>query len=205
VTAASIGSGLADLLTGAPHWAIFTVIIWCFKDRAVDLLIRCFPGDDATSLQMRVSLFHVVFNVSTTCLLLPFVTHLVRLSQMVIKDKRAEEDTLALKYVDDRLLKMPSVALMQVKKEINYMMERVKENIGICFVSMETGSDENHARLVENEKIINFTNSALTNFLIKFSASGDQIGEAAIGSYFHVLNDLERIGDHAENFHEIGL
>ena len=26
-----------------------------------------------------------------------------------------------------------------------------------------------------------------------------------IGSYFHVLNDLERIGDHAENFHEIGI
>ncbi len=185
--------------------AVFTIIIWIFKDVAVDFLIRCFPGDDATSLQMRVSLFHVVFNVSTTCLLLPFVSHLVRLSQIVIKDKKTGEVTLALKYVDDRLLKTPSVALMQVKKEINYMLERVKENMSICFVSMETGVDASHEKLVENEKIINFTNSALTNFLIRFSASGDQIGEAAMGSYFHVLNDLERIGDHAENFHEIGL
>ena len=185
--------------------AIFTIVIWCFKDAAVDLLIRCFPNDDATSLQMRVSLFHVIFNVSTTCLLLPFVSHLVRLSQIVIKDKKTKERALTLKYVDDRLLKMPSVAVVQVKKEIDYMLERVKENMDICFVAMETGTSEKHERLVENEKIIDFTNSALTNFLIKLSASGEMVHEEAIGSYFHVLNDLERIGDHAENFHEIGL
>lgn len=185
--------------------AFFTVIIWCFKDAAVDLLIRCFPESDATSLQMRVSLFHVIFNLSTTCLLLPFVSHLVRLSQIVVKDKKTQERTLTLKYVDDRLLKMPSVAVVQVKKEIDYMLELVKENIGICFVAMETGSNEKNERLVENEKIIDFTNSALTNFLIKLSSSGETMSESAIGSYFHVLNDLERIGDHAENFHEIGL
>jgi phosphate:Na+ symporter len=33
----------------------------------------------------------------------------------------------------------------------------------------------------------------------------DQSHERIIGSYFHVLNDLERIGDHAENLHEIGV
>lgn len=29
--------------------------------------------------------------------------------------------------------------------------------------------------------------------------------ELVIGTYFHVLNDLERIGDHAENFYEIAV
>ena len=184
---------------------IFTVIIWCFKDGVVDLLTRCFPGDDAMSMQMRVSMFHVIFNVSTTCLLLPFVSHLVRLSQVVIKEKKVSDTAHALKYVDDRLLKMPPIALMQVKKEINYMMERVRENINVCFEVMETGSEEYNDRLLENEKLINFTNGALTKFLIKLSPFVEQEAEGEIGSYFHVLNDLERIGDHAENFHEMGL
>lgn len=48
------------------------------------------------------------------------------------------------------------------------------------------------------------TNGALTKFLIKLSSNVEQSDERIIGSYFHVLNDLERIGDHAENFYEIG-
>ena len=56
-----------------------------------------------------------------------------------------------------------------------------------------------------NEQIIDFTNSALTNFLIKLSANVEESDENTIGAYFHVLSDLERIGDHAENFHEIGV
>ena len=55
-----------------------------------------------------------------------------------------------------------------------------------------------------NEKIIDFTNGALTKFLIKLSTDASESDERVIGSYFHVLNDLERIGDHAENFYEIG-
>jgi phosphate:Na+ symporter len=95
---------------------LFTAIIWIFKEPVINLLVSIFPANDAMSLQMRVSVFHVIFNVTTTCLLLPFVKQLVKLSQLVIKDKKKEERTLALKYVDDRLLTTPSVALMQVKK-----------------------------------------------------------------------------------------
>lgn len=40
--------------------------------------------------------------------------------------------------------------------------------------------------------------------MIKLSSNASRSDEQIIGSYFHVLNDLERIGDHAENFYEIG-
>ena len=93
---------------------------------------------------------------------------------------------------------------MQVKQEINYMMDVVKQNIVLCFQSM-SGSMQHGKQIEENEKVINFTNSALTKYLIKLSANVKESGETAIGSYFHVLNDLERIGDHAKNFHEIGV
>ena len=185
--------------------AIFTAIIWLFKDNVVKLLVSILPGEDIMSAQMRLSVFHVIFNLSTTCMLLPFVKHLVKLSCMIIKDKNENAESLTLKYVDDRLLSMPPVALMQVKKEMDYMLSLVEENTALAFVAMETGSAEHSEHIRTNEDIINFTNSALTQFLIKLSVNVEESDEKVIGSYFHVLNDLERIGDHAENFHEIGV
>ncbi|MBQ8415884.1 MAG: Na/Pi cotransporter family protein, partial [Clostridia bacterium] len=184
---------------------VFTAIIWIFKDPVVNLLVSLFPGNDPMSLQMRVSVFHVIFNVTTTALLLPFVKQLVKYSCILIKDKKEEGTTLSLKYVDDRLLSMPPVALMQVKKEMDYMLGLVEENATLAFVAMDRGSSEHDERIKKNEEIIDFTNSSLTRFLIQLSGAVEQSDEKIIGSYFHVLNDLERIGDHAENFHEIGI
>ena len=183
---------------------LFTAFIWIFRQPAVAFLVACFPGSDPMSLQMRVSLFHVIFNVSTTLVLLPFVKVLVDYSCRIIKDK-THEQTLALKFVDDRLLSTPHVALMQVKKEMDYMLSLVEENVRLSFVSMETGSAEHSETIAKNEEIIDFTNGALTKFLIKLSVNMEESSEATIGAYFHVLNDLERVGDHAENFHDIGL
>ena len=66
--------------------ALFTALIWIFRDTAVHLLVSLIPGDHPTSLQMRVSIFHVIFNLTTTLLLLPFVKQLVNYSCLVIKD-----------------------------------------------------------------------------------------------------------------------
>jgi len=197
---------LIHLTFNAVGAVLFTALVWVFKDEAVAFLHSVFPSDtDTMSLQMRVSLFHVIFNVVNSLLFLPIVEHLVNFSRRVIKDKNVEDNTLSLKYVDDRLLATPQIALMQVKKEMDYMVSLVEENITNAFVAMDTGSDENGERIFANEEIIDFTNGALTKFLIKLSAYVEKSDEKVIGSYFHVLNDLERIGDHAENFHEIGL
>ena len=184
--------------------ALFAAVIWMFTDPIMNLLVSAFPGEDQMSLQMRVSLFHVIFNVSTTLVLLPFVKQLVDYSCLIIKDKEEENKAMSLKFVDDRLVSTPSVALMQVKKEMDYMLSLVEENTILAFHAMEHGSLEYADKITENEAIIDFTNSALTKFLINLSTHVEPSDERIIGSYFHVLNDLERIGDHAENFHEIG-
>ena len=184
---------------------LFTALIWIFKEPAVNLLVSIFPGSDPMSLQMRVSLFHVIFNLSTTLVLLPFTKQLVKYSCLVIKDKRTlDTDELSLKYVDDRILTTPPIALMQVKREMDYMLGLVERNMNLSFLAMENGDVSSGEEIMNNEAVIDFTNSALTSFLIKLSANASGSDERVIGSYFHVLNDLERIGDHAENFYEIG-
>ena len=184
---------------------LFAAFIWIFKEPMINLLTAIFPNDDVMSIQMRVSLFHVIFNVTTTLVLLPFTKQLVRFSEWVIKDKKEEKEQLTLRFVDDLLLKTPPVALMQVKKEMDYMVGLVEENIRLCFVSMDSGALTYSEQIRKNEEIIDFTNGALTKFLIRLSVGVEESDEKIIGSYFHVLNDLERIGDHAENFHEIGV
>lgn len=208
---ASVGANVNSKRVALIHFTfnvvgtiLFTALIWIFKEPCVNLLVSLFPGNDPMSLQMRVSAFHVIFNVTTTCVLLPFVKHLVKYSCFVIKDKKAEDEAITLKYVDDRLLSTPPIALMQVKKEMDYMLGLVEENINLSFEAMKAGSGINGEKIRGNEAIIDFTNGALTKFLIKLSSVATESDERVIGSYFHVLNDLERIGDHAENFYEIG-
>ncbi len=179
---------------------LFTAILWPFNSQVVALLEKI-PGGGA----MQLAWFHVIFNVVTTALLLPFIGQLIKLSQIVIKDKEEVSTEKSLKYVDERLLKTPSVAMMQVKKEIEYMADLAKLNITNAFKALEGGASELSPAVSENEETIDFTNKALTKYLIKLSPLVDQKDERSIGAYFHVLNDLERIGDHADNFCEIGV
>ncbi len=178
---------------------VFTAILWPLRNAAVGWLQQI-PGGGV----MQLAWFHVIFNVTTTLLLLPFIKQLVRLANLLIKDKQKPTDERSLRYVDDLFLKTPSIAVMQVKKEIDYMAALARENVESSFAAMEGDAGEISPAVVENEGKINFINDALTKYLIKLSALVDEHEERNIGAYFHVLNDLERIGDHAKNFCELG-
>ncbi|MBE7100944.1 MAG: Na/Pi cotransporter family protein [Clostridiales bacterium] len=179
---------------------IFTVIIWIFKSQAVDLL-----QSFTSSGEMQLAWFHVIFNVTTTLVLLPFIKQLVQMAEKIIPNKPEEKDNRQLKYVDELLLKTPPIAIMQVKKEVEYMSALARENLEKAFLAMNGSASDYAKEVEERESLINFTNKALTRFLIKLSPLVDGSNEKSIGAYFHVLNDLERIGDHAENFEEIAM
>ena len=204
---ACLGAGANAKRTALIHFTFnvigtvfFAAVIWIFKDFAVSALQGLMPGNP----QMQLAWFHVIFNVTTTLILLPFIKQLVKFATTVVKDKNATP-TRKLKFVDELLLKTPAVALSQVKKEISYMATLAGENLTASFTAMDEGADEYSAEVGEKEEVIDFTNNALTKYLIKLSPRVDAGRERKIGAYFHVLNDLERIGDHADNFYEIGV
>ena len=177
---------------------LFTALIWPLSEAVVRILEVIAP-----TTQMQISWFHVIFNLTTTIILLPFVNQLVKLAKFVITEKPVDEK-LKLKYVDELLIKTPSIALMQTKKEIDYMIDLAKTNLSLSKETLITGDEELANKINENEKVIDFTNKALTKFLITLSSQVSNKDEKTIGTYFHVLNDVERIGDHAVNFNEIG-
>ncbi|MBR2337664.1 MAG: Na/Pi cotransporter family protein [Clostridia bacterium] len=205
-TLASLGAGVNAKRTAFMHLminvvgtCIFTAIIWPLKDVIVGWLAPI------ESTMWQITVFHIVYKVLLTIVLLPFVKQIVALAEKAIKEKPTEDEKRKLKYVDDRLLKSPAIALMQVKKEVEYMATLAKQNLELSLDGIITGNEKTLAEVYEREKLINFTNNAVTKYLIKLSPLVDVSAERVIGSYFHVLNDLERVGDHAENFFEIGV
>ena len=203
---ASIGASVNARRTAFIHLiisifgvAVMCAPIWIFQNQIVAFLELCLPGNT----QMQLAWFYVIFNCCIVALQLPFVKQLVKLSEMVIKEKSTGDSERQFKYVDERFLKTPAVALMQVKKEIEYMGALAEKNLKLSFSAMEDNALSYKAEIIENEAVIDFTNKALTKYLIKLSSLVDEHDERKIGAYFHVLNDLERVGDHAENFFEI--
>lgn len=177
---------------------VFTLILLPLSDSVARMLEAVFHNP-----QMEIAGFHLLFNTITTLLLLPFVRPLVRLSKIVIKDKKKPEERFHLRFVDRRLLSTPAVALMQVKREVEYMAGLAQSNLERSFVELTEQKNLHGKEISDTEEEIDFTNNQLTKFLIELSPLMDHQQEKEVGSYFHVVNDIERIGDHALNFLEL--
>ena len=204
---ASIGASVNARRTALMHLSfkvigmfLFGTLIWLLKGAIVTGIQTLLPNNP----QMQLAWFHVIFNTTNTLILLPFIKPMVKFVTFAIKEKETEGNLRQLCFVDERILKTPAIALMQVKKEVEYMTSLAKINLQKSFEAMQGNAREYGEEIKENEAIINFTNNALTKYLIKLSSLVDANDEKTIGAYFHVLNDVERIGDHAENFYEIG-
>ena len=201
---ACIGTGTNAKRTAFIHFifnvigsVIFTAILWPTGDLLPNILAKL------PTYQMQIAVFHVIFNVTTTLILIPFTSYLVKLATLAVKDKKSSKEKEQLKYVDERLLVTPAIAYQQVKKEIEHMAHLAKDNINASLNDIANPSKDTPAVIYARENTINFTNKALTDFLIKLSSEVNASDEKHIGAFFHVINDLERIGDHAKNFIEI--
>jgi phosphate:Na+ symporter len=182
---------------------IVTALFFIVGAGNVMSLIYAVSGSGAEYAIRQIANFHTLFNIFTTILLLPFVKQLVTLSKFLIRGKDPKENAFHLKYVDERVLTTPPVAVSQMKKEVLNMAELAKSNLDIAFDAILSGSLAKDPELVKREEEVNFLNKAITGFLVRISSL--DIGykdELIIGSYFNVVTDIERLGDHAVNIME---
>ncbi len=178
----------------------FTALIWIFKEPAVNFLVSVFPGNDPMSLQMRVSLFHVIFNVSTTLLLLPFVKQLVDYSCKVIKDKQEDEDSLGSVFIDERLLTTPTIALDNCRIVATDMAHWSQQSFDDGAKALFSYSESLAKRVREAEKMTDKYEDKLGSYLVKLSSSSISERDSAQASMLlKVIGDFERISDHARN------
>ena len=202
---ASIGGCVNTKRTAFIHFTfniigtiIFLIIIMLSRAAVGNYLNQLFRGN----LAAAIAAFHIIFNVTTTFLLLPFIKQLVHFSEKVIKEKdKGCKDSLHLKYLDERILSTPSIAVSQIVKEVVEMNRLTGVNLKLAMKGLINHSLSDREEIVKRENEIDYINKAINKYMIKVSSLNiSDRDEMLIGVLFHIVNDIERIGDHAENF-----
>ncbi|MBR3104589.1 MAG: Na/Pi cotransporter family protein [Lachnospiraceae bacterium] len=146
---------------------------------------------------------HTIIKIVQVIVLFPFSNLIVKLTYLVVpgKDQKVGyRDTFQLKYIGDKVLFNPSTAVIDGMKELERMAALANDNLNRSMNALITLDDDDINEVYEMEKNIDFLNHSITSYFIKINTSTLPIEDLqGIGSLFHVANDIERIGDHAEN------
>lgn len=154
---------------------------------------------------MQLSLVHIIFNVVSTLIMFPFADKvLVKLACLIVPDKKdSSEDDFKLKFVDNLMINTPPFAVAQVSKEVHRMAGLARQNFSIAAEDLLNKSCDHFDEVQHTEEVINFLNHNITPILVKINSLDLSYSDAKyIGRVFHVINDIERIGDHAQNLEE---
>lgn len=147
----------------------------------------------------QVAIAHIIFKVVTAFVMLPFIKWVVKLSEVIIKPK--EHDTrLRFEFIDKKISDNPISTALQIGSEVERMARLVRHNFVIACEEFLVMDNSKQRELEENEELINWLNHNISDFMITVT-SKEITGDVSeyIGKLFHVITDLERIGDHAEN------
>ncbi len=153
--------------------------------------------------KMQISVAHIIFNIVVTLVMLPFAQILVKLAAKLVPGQESEYEEMRLHYLDERILQTPPIAVAQVIKEVERMAGIASRNFKLSIQVFFKPDKEKRQQIRQNEQVLNFLNHSITSYLVKIHALDlMEADNRLIGSLFHVVNDLERVGDHAENILE---
>ena len=173
------------------------LITMIFEPQLVALLQNLrIQGSD----EFPLAIYIVSYNVIFMPLLLPLLKPAIKLFTNLIKDKQDKNLVECVRFIDDKLLKSPEIALMQVGKEIIHMLTLAKRNYTAGLAKIIEYTNTVDKEIAATEAKVDYLNNRITDFLIKLAPMVQSKDERKVGAYFHVINDIERIGDHGFNF-----
>ena len=178
---------------------ICIVPIWIWTGEVADFMYLV----SGNSMERIIANFHTLFNLLTTIILLPFTNIMVNMAKKIIPERDENADFFKFAYIDNRLLETPAIATDSTKKELVRMSVLAKENVNLAMEMLLDVEKDNGEKILANEEAINHLNKSITSYLTKLvSKDLSNEDDKKVGSYFHVVSDIERIGDYAENIME---
>lgn len=178
---------------------IMFVILSFMEDQVIGLLEVMSNGD----LGREIANAHSIFKVFQVAILLPFSTPIVKLTYLTVPGKDEDAGYRAqytLQYIGEKVVFSPATAVVDAIRELERMGSLASENINRAMNALITLDEEDIQEVYQVEKNINFLNHAIVNYLVKVGQMNLPVDDRRqIGALFHVANDIERIGDHAEN------
>ena len=164
-----------------------------------DTLKSILPGTAA-----QISAAHIFFNVANMVLLMPFSSLIVKLTQKILPyHEDPEKDKMAVEFIDNRILTTPPMAVLQCEKEVARMTRLVQKNYNRALIAFFERDKSSIDKVLEREKVIDFLSKAITDYIVKINGLEiEDHDRQVVAAMYSAIQDLERIGDHAENIVE---
>lgn len=141
-----------------------------------------------------------LFKTFQTIIFLPLSAQFVALTKVIIPGEDVINQEYQLLYIGKQNIFSPSTAVVETTQEIERMAEMAYENLQLSMEGFFDGSEEKIQKVYETEKQIDFLSHEITDYLVKINQLQLPVADAQrIGGLFHIVSDIERIGDHAEN------
>ena len=181
---------------------IGSTIIFVVLMVALDPIASAILGMSGGNIARGIANAHTLIKVVEVILLFPFMGYVVKLTYKIVPgtDKEAE-DEFALKYIGSNNMIVANTAISTAILEIEHMGQMASENLRESMDALIHKKEDKIATVYRREKYINFLNKKITDYLVKVNELDIPLEDKKLlGGLFHVVNDMERIGDHAENF-----
>lgn len=165
-----------------------------------DTIEKLLPGTAAA----QISAAHIFFNVAMTVILLPFSGLLVKLTQKILPyHEDPEKDKMAVEFIDNRILTTPPMAVLQCEKEVARLSRLVQKNYNRSMIAFFDRDKDSIDKVIEREKVIDYLSKEITDYIVKINALDVEAHDhQVVAAMYSAIQDLERIGDHAENIVE---
>ena len=184
---------------GTVYMLIFVYLGWF--SQFIDFII---PGEiTLTNIMFYIAISHSTFNVINTLVFLPFVGLLEQVSVWLVP-KGEDSVDFGTQYLEKHLLETPTLALEQVHQENAYMMTIARKAVTNAIDSFLGDDLKKVAKVLELETVTDNLQSEITQYIVELSQRNLLPSESrSLPVLIHNVNDLERIGDHAQNLAEL--
>lgn len=175
------------------------VLILVFVRKPYTGFLMKISGDN---MARAIANTHTIFKVVQVLLLFPFAKWLVKITYFFVPGEDQEAEGYQLQYITMSNV-IPSTAMYEVVCEIKRMGALAQENMRNAMEALLEGDDKKIEKTFAMENEVDYLSGAITDYLVKVNQHDVPVDDAKhIDGYFHVVSDLERISDHAENIAE---
>ena len=140
---------------------------------------------------------HTIFNLTNTLILFPFWTHLVRLTDWLIRPAKGREDMV---FLDERLLSTVSVAVSEANSMTGKMAVLARNTLFSSLGLFRNYDEKTADAILKSEDELDMFEDKLGTFLVRLSErSLSEHDSRQVSKLLHTIGDFERLGDHAVN------
>ena len=178
-----------------------SIIIFTGLSIALEPITNFFLSISGGNLGRSVANAHTTFKIIEVLFMFPCTPLVVALTEKIIPGEDQKVHHNELQYITEISLKSPATMIPQAKNELKRMADMAQENLDRSIKGFLNQSDEYLNKISHREEDINNVSHAITDYLVKSNQLSLPLADQkTLGSMFYVVNDIERIGDHAENF-----